>query len=70
MPFFSQIGAVAAPDKSTGHLDFLKSSVAKIMQRILCIIAAQQQLDELGCISTLADPGVIDQLVALSDCYV
>ena len=37
------------------------------MRRILRKIAAKQ-LDELGDISTLADPGVVDQLIALKDC--
>jgi acetyl-CoA synthetase len=36
------------------------------MRRILRKIASKQ-LDELGDISTLADPGVVDQLIALKD---
>lgn len=36
------------------------------MRRVLRKIAARQ-LDELGDISTLADPGVVDQLIALAD---
>jgi acetyl-CoA synthetase len=36
------------------------------MRRILRKIAANQ-LDELGDISTLADPGVVDQLIDLRD---
>jgi acetyl-CoA synthetase len=36
------------------------------MRRILRKIAAKQ-LDELGDISTLADPSIVDQLIGLRD---
>jgi len=36
------------------------------MRRVLRKIASKQ-LDELGDTSTLADPSVVDQLIALSD---
>ncbi|KAK3009100.1 hypothetical protein RJ639_015260 [Escallonia herrerae] len=39
----------------------------KIMRRILRKIASRQ-LNELGDTSTLADPNVVDQLIALADC--
>ncbi|CAA6668124.1 unnamed protein product [Spirodela intermedia] len=43
-----------------------KTRSGKIMRRILRKIASRQ-LDELGDISTLADPSVVDQLIALTD---
>ncbi|KAG6383380.1 hypothetical protein SASPL_156864 [Salvia splendens] len=43
-----------------------KTRSGKIMRRILRKIASQQ-LDELGDTSTLAEPGVVDQLIALAD---
>jgi acetyl-CoA synthetase len=62
----SQIGAFAAPDKIHWAPGLPKTRSGKIMRRILRKIASKQ-LDELGDTSTLADPGVVDQLVALSD---
>jgi acetyl-CoA synthetase len=62
-----QIGAFAAPDKIHWAPGLPKTRSGKIMRRILRKIAAKQ-LDELGDISTLADPGVVDQLIALKDC--
>jgi acetyl-CoA synthetase len=63
----NQIGAFAAPDKIHWAPGLPKTRSGKIMRRILRKIAAKQ-LDELGDISTLADPGVVDQLIALKDC--
>ncbi|CAA0824591.1 Acetyl-coenzyme A synthetase-chloroplastic/glyoxysomal [Striga hermonthica] len=62
-----QIGAFAAPDKIHWAPGLPKTRSGKIMRRILRKIASRQ-LDELGDISTLADPGVVDQLIALADC--
>lgn len=41
-----------------------KTRSGKIMRRVLRKIAAKQE-DELGDVSTLADPAVVEQLVAL-----
>ncbi|KQJ82427.1 acetyl-coenzyme A synthetase, chloroplastic/glyoxysomal [Brachypodium distachyon] len=62
----SQIGAFAAPDKIHWAPGLPKTRSGKIMRRILRKIASRQ-LDELGDTSTLADPGVVDQLITLSD---
>ncbi|XP_042497908.1 acetyl-coenzyme A synthetase, chloroplastic/glyoxysomal [Macadamia integrifolia] len=63
----NQIGAFAAPDKIHWAPGLPKTRSGKIMRRILRKIASRQ-LDELGDTSTLSDPGVVDQLIALSDC--
>ncbi|XP_039125013.1 acetyl-coenzyme A synthetase, chloroplastic/glyoxysomal [Dioscorea cayenensis subsp. rotundata] len=63
----NQIGAFAAPDKIHWAPGLPKTRSGKIMRRILRKIASGQ-LDELGDTSTLADPGVVDQLISLSDC--
>lgn len=62
-----QIGAFAAPDKIHWAPALPKTRSGKIMRRILRKIASRQ-LDELGDISTLAEPGVVDQLISLADC--
>ncbi|KAL2925473.1 Acetyl-coenzyme A synthetase chloroplastic/glyoxysomal [Bienertia sinuspersici] len=62
----SQIGAFAAPDKIHWAPGLPKTRSGKIMRRILRKIASRQ-LDELGDTSTLADPAVVDQLIALAD---
>ncbi|KAB2033343.1 hypothetical protein ES319_D04G010800v1 [Gossypium barbadense] len=62
----NQIGAFAAPDKIHWAPGLPKTRSGKIMRRILRKIASIQ-LDELGDISTLAEPGVVDQLIALAD---
>ncbi|KAJ8752246.1 hypothetical protein K2173_003882 [Erythroxylum novogranatense] len=62
-----QIGAFAAPDKIHWAPGLPKTRSGKIMRRILRKIAARQ-LDELGDTSTLAEPNVVDQLIALADC--
>ncbi|KAE8655525.1 Acetyl-coenzyme A synthetase [Hibiscus syriacus] len=61
-----QIGAFAAPDKIHWAPGLPKTRSGKIMRRILRKIASRQ-LDELGDTSTLADPGVVDQLIELAD---
>jgi len=63
----NQIGAFAAPDRIHWAPGLPKTRSGKIMRRILRKIAAKQ-LDELGDTSTLADPSVVDQLIALKDC--
>ncbi|PHT57123.1 Acetyl-coenzyme A synthetase, cytoplasmic [Capsicum baccatum] len=63
----NQIGAFAAPDKIHWAPGLPKTRSGKIMRRILRKIASRQ-LDELGDTSTLADPTVVDQLIALADC--
>ncbi|KAL8134170.1 hypothetical protein AgCh_009288 [Apium graveolens] len=62
-----QIGAFAAPDKIHWAPGLPKTRSGKIMRRILRKIASRQ-LDELGDTSTLADPCVVDQLIALANC--
>lgn len=62
-----QIGAFAAPDKIHWAPGLPKTRSGKIMRRILRKIASMQ-LNELGDTSTLADPSVVDQLIALGDC--
>lgn len=61
-----QIGAFAAPDKIHWAPGLPKTRSGKIMRRILRKIASRQ-LDELGDTSTLAEPSVVDQLIALND---
>ncbi|XP_065013675.1 acetyl-coenzyme A synthetase, chloroplastic/glyoxysomal-like [Musa acuminata AAA Group] len=62
----NQIGAFAAPDKIHWAPAIPKTRSGKIMRRILRKIASRQ-LDELGDTSTLVDPSVVDQLIALID---
>ncbi|KAL2552652.1 Acetyl-coenzyme A synthetase [Forsythia ovata] len=61
-----QIGAFAAPEKIHWAPGLPKTRSGKIMRRILRKIASRQ-LDELGDTSTLADPTVVDELIALAD---
>jgi acetyl-CoA synthetase len=58
------IGAFAAPDAIHWAPGLPKTRSGKIMRRVLRKIAAKQE-DELGDISTLAEPGVVQQLVDL-----
>ena len=58
-----EIGAIAAPDVVHWAPGLPKTRSGKIMRRILRKLAANE-LDQLGDISTLADPGVVDNLVA------
>ncbi|GAB4847397.1 Acetyl-coenzyme A synthetase, cytoplasmic [Ancistrocladus abbreviatus] len=62
----NQIGAFAVPDRIHWAPGLPKTRSGKIMRRILRKIASRQ-LDELGDTSTLADPSVVEQLIALAD---
>eukprot|EP00877_Chromochloris_zofingiensis_P005288 jgi/Chrzof1/14760/Cz09g15060.t1_ACS2[v5.2] len=57
------IGAFAAPDVIHWAPGLPKTRSGKIMRRVLRKIAAKEE-DQLGDVSTLADPGVVQQLVA------
>ena len=57
-----EIGAIAVPDKIQFVKALPKTRSGKIMRRILRKIAAKE-LDQLGDISTLADPQVIEDLL-------
>lgn len=57
------IGPIATPDKIQWAPGLPKTQSGKIMRRILRKIA-ENQLDQLGDISTLADPSVVEQLKA------
>ena len=56
------IGPIATPDKILITPALPKTRSGKIMRRILRKIAAQET-DQLGDISTLADPAVVQQLI-------
>ena len=58
----SEIGAFAAPDAIQWAPGLPKTRSGKIMRRILRKIAAHD-VENLGDVSTLADPGVVDELV-------
>ncbi|KAI8475041.1 MAG: acetyl CoA synthetase [Monoraphidium minutum] len=58
------IGAFAAPDVIHWAPGLPKTRSGKIMRRVLRKIATKQE-EELGDTSTLADPGVVQQLVEL-----
>jgi acetyl-CoA synthetase len=58
-----QIGAFAAPDTIHWAPGLPKTRSGKIMRRILRKIAVNK-LDEVGDTSTLAEPGVVEQLIA------
>jgi acetyl-CoA synthetase len=57
-----EIGPIATPDAIQWAPGLPKTRSGKIMRRILRKIAADEQ-DQLGDISTLADPSVVEQLV-------
>ena len=57
-----EIGAIAIPETIQFAKNLPKTRSGKIMRRILRKIAAKE-LDDLGDISTLADPGVIESLL-------
>jgi acetyl-CoA synthetase len=59
----SEIGAIASPDVIQWAPGLPKTRSGKIMRRILRKIAASE-LETLGDTSTLADPSVVDDLVA------
>jgi acetyl-CoA synthetase len=58
-----EIGPHASPDKLQFAEGLPKTRSGKIMRRILRKIG-EGALDQLGDTSTLADPSVVDQLVA------
>jgi acetyl-CoA synthetase len=58
----SEIGPIAKPDIIQWAPGLPKTRSGKIMRRILRKVAANE-LDNLGDISTLADPSVIDELI-------
>ncbi|MCD7467397.1 hypothetical protein HAX54_004815 [Datura stramonium] len=62
-----KIGGFAAPDKIHWAPGLPKTRSGKIMRRILRKIASNS-FDELGDTSTLADPNVVHQLIALAHC--
>jgi acetyl-CoA synthetase len=57
-----EIGAIAIPEKIQFATALPKTRSGKIMRRILRKIANRQTHD-LGDISTLADPGIIEDLL-------
>ena len=57
-----EIGPHATPDKVQFSDGLPKTRSGKIMRRILRKIG-EGAIDELGDVSTLADPSVVDQLV-------
>ncbi len=57
-----EIGAIAKPDEIQWAPGLPKTRSGKIMRRILRKVAANQ-LDDLGDISTLADPSVVEELI-------
>ena len=59
----NQIGPIAKLDKMQFTDGLPKTRSGKIMRRILRKVAANE-LDNLGDTSTLADPSVVDQLIA------
>ena len=58
-----EIGAIASPDAIQWAPGLPKTRSGKIMRRILRKIAANE-IEDLGDTSTLADPAVVDDLVA------
>jgi acetyl-CoA synthetase len=57
-----EIGAIAAPDKIQWAPGLPKTRSGKIMRRILRKIA-ENQFENLGDTSTLADPSVVQDLI-------
>ena len=60
---FEEIGPIAAPDVIHWAPNLPKTRSGKIMRRILRKIAVNEA-EQLGDISTLADPSVVDNLKA------
>jgi acetyl-CoA synthetase len=58
-----EIGPIASPDIIQWAQGLPKTRSGKIMRRILRKIAANEH-DQLGDTSTLADPGVVDDLIS------
>lgn len=59
----NEIGPIATPDTIHWTKDLPKTRSGKIMRRILRKIA-RDELEDLGDTSTLANPGVVDELIA------
>ena len=59
----SVIGPIATPDNIHWAPGLPKTRSGKIMRRILRKIATDEA-DQIGDTSTLADPGVVDELIA------
>ena len=57
-----KIGPIASPDLIHFTPNLPKTRSGKIMRRILRKIASNKQ-DQLGDVSTLADPTVVDELI-------
>ena len=62
----SEIGPIATPDVIHWAPGLPKTRSGKIMRRILRKIS-ERDLDNLGDISTLADPSVVEQLIELDE---
>ena len=58
-----EIGPIASPDVIQWAPGLPKTRSGKIMRRILRKVAANE-IDTLGDTSTLADPSVVDDLIA------
>jgi acetyl-CoA synthetase len=58
-----EIGPIASPDVIQWAPGLPKTRSGKIMRRILRKIASNEH-DQLGDTSTLADPGVVDDLIS------
>ena len=58
-----EIGPIAKPDHIQWALALPKTRSGKIMRRILRKIGANE-IDQLGDTSTLADPEVVERLIA------
>ena len=58
-----EIGPIAKPDSIQFCYDLPKTRSGKIMRRILRKIATNE-IDNLGDTTTLADPSVVDELIA------
>lgn len=59
-----EIGPIATPDHIHPAIGLPKTRSGKIMRRILRKIA-EDKVDELGDVSTLADPAVVPELISL-----
>jgi acetyl-CoA synthetase len=58
-----EIGPIASPDVIQWAPGLPKTRSGKIMRRVLRKIS-ENLIDELGDTSTLADPSVVDELIA------
>lgn len=60
-----QIGAIAQPDAFHPTADLPKTRSGKIMRRVLRKIAAgEKDLKQMGDTSTLANPAIVQELIA------